>query len=59
MNAKQAVGMAESKSGLTAILISGMHVVAGTKAVEEAESRGVEFSYLYRHKGKIVSVPNR
>lgn len=58
MNAEQAVKLAESKKGLQAILIHGMHVVAGRKAIEKAESRGVEFSYLYLHEGKIVGIPN-
>jgi mannose/fructose/N-acetylgalactosamine-specific phosphotransferase system component IIB len=58
MNAEQAVKLAESGKGLQAILIGGMHVVAGKKAIEKAESRGVEFAYLHRHEGKIVSIPN-
>lgn len=58
MNAEQAVALAESKKGLQAILIQGMHVVAGVKAIQKAESRGAEFSYLHRHEGKIVGIPN-
>lgn len=58
MNAEQAVTLAESKKGLQAILIQGMHVVAGDKATQKAESRGVEFSRLYRHEGKIVAIQN-
>lgn len=58
MNAKQAVLLAEEKPNLQAILIAGIHVVSSREAVQNAEARGVEFSYLHRHEGKIVSIPN-
>lgn len=58
MSAEQAVKLAESSPGLSAILIGGMHAVVGREAAEKAESRGAEFNWLIRHSDRIVSIPN-
>lgn len=57
----QAIALAshERKLSISAILIGGMHVVVATKSAEEAEARGVEFSWLYKaHNGRSVGIPN-
>lgn len=59
MNAHQAVELADKDARLQAILIQGIHCVAGRRAIERAEARGVEFSYLHKwNDGKVIAVPN-